>query len=107
MNAQFEAELDRLLRKGYRVLSQTPGAAQLVKPKRFSFGVFLFLCLFGIFPGFVYWGWYAAKREDAIYLRAADNGVLRVTEPWLSNRLVVGLAIFVAVFLLLSATRYW
>lgn len=41
--------------KGYRLLSETPNQAQMVRPKRFSCLLFGVLFLLGIVPGLLYW----------------------------------------------------
>src|SRR5215472_10079265 len=61
-------------RRGYRVVSQTETAAQLVKPKTFSasFALLWFL-LFGV-GILVYLLYYAAKRDKQVYLTINETG---------------------------------
>jgi len=60
--AALEREVISYVKRGYRAISQTDTSAQLVRPKRFSFPVFLILFLTGIGP-FIYVAWYLAKRD--------------------------------------------
>jgi len=61
--------------QGYRVQSQTDAAAQLVKPKVFSF-VWAFLWFLGFGAGLiVYLIYYAAKNDKQVYLTVSDGKV--------------------------------
>lgn len=71
------AEIDRYLRRGYRVASETATSVSLVKPKRFGCLPFVLLFLLGIFPAVIYVAWYASKRDEAVYLRLEDGQVRR------------------------------
>ena len=77
--APLQEHIGWYVRQGYRVVSQTGTAAQLVKPKRFSFvwalGWFL---LFGI-GLIVYLLYYAAKKDKAIYLTVQADGTVHVS----------------------------
>jgi len=67
------AQIHWYVKQGYRVVSQSETHAQLVKPKQFSFvWAFLwFLCLgVGLI---VYLLYYAAKKDQQVYLTAPDN----------------------------------
>ena len=61
--------------QGYRVQSQTDAAAQLVKPKVFSF-VWAFFWFLGFGVGLiVYLIYYAAKNDKQVYLTVNDGKV--------------------------------
>lgn len=79
-NAILQREVASYLRKGFRVVSQTHTTAQLVKPKKFSF-VWAFLWLLVWFFGIlVYLIYYAAKRDEQVYLEIDERGfVMRHT----------------------------
>lgn len=71
----LQEHIDWYVAQGYRVVSQTPTSAQIVKPKTFSFvWAFLwFLCLgIGLI---VYLLYYAAKKDQSVYL-IADSGAV-------------------------------
>lgn len=74
MPATLQSEIARYAGKGYRVISQTPDSAQLVKPKKFSIVAFVLLLLLGIFPGVLYFAWYMAKKDETIYLYVESDG---------------------------------
>ena len=68
----LESQIQAATRKGYRIQSRTDWTAIMVKPKKFSFffAVLWFLALgIGLV---VYLLWYAAKRDEVIYLSARD-----------------------------------
>lgn len=60
----LQVQIDWYVKQGYRVVSQTDTAAQLVKPKVFSF--VWFVLMLGVF----YLPYYLAKRDKQVYLRA-------------------------------------
>lgn len=65
----LQQRIDWYVRNGYRVLSQTETAAQLVKPKTFSFpwaAAWFLLCGVGVL---VYIFYYASKKDETVYLR--------------------------------------
>lgn len=65
------------VRQGYRVVSQTEASAQLVKPKSFSFvWAFLWFLLAGI-GLVVYLIYYAAKKDQQVYLYVESGQVVR------------------------------
>jgi len=70
----LEQEVQKYVRKGYRVLSQTDTSAQLVKPKRFSFLVALVLLLLMVLPFLVYLLWYMAAKDKTIYITVDTQG---------------------------------
>ncbi len=74
---QLVAEIDRYVRSGYRVASETATSVSLVKPKRFGCLPFVVLFLLGIFPAVIYVAWYASRRDKTVYLRLEDGRVRR------------------------------
>jgi len=64
--------------KGYRVISQTPSSAQLVKKKKLNFILSVFLFLFFIVPFIIYLLWYASQKEQLVHLQYYD-GTLTVS----------------------------
>lgn len=66
--AILQAEINRYVQKGFRVVSQTPRSAQLVKTKKFS-------CLFAILGILIiYLIYYMAKRDKQVYLTVDEQG---------------------------------
>jgi len=64
------------VKQKYRVVSQTDTSAQLVKPKSFSFvWAFLWFCL-AVFGLIVYLIYYAAKKDQQVYLYV-ENGLVQ------------------------------
>lgn len=57
--------------KGYRVISQTPTSAQLVRPKHFNPAEFLAMPLYAIE--------YLGQREQQVYIAVDDAGVVTET----------------------------
>jgi hypothetical protein len=80
---QIDPALTRAIQKyvkaGYRVVSQTPTSAQLVRPRRFScLAATLWTLLFGI--GLIFYlFYYLGKKEDTIYLQVT-GGYVSVTK---------------------------
>lgn len=75
----LEEEMGTLVRRGYLVQYRTPTTAQLFRPKRFSFvWALLWFLVFGI-GIVVYLIYYAAKRDDNVYLRVDEYGAVRTT----------------------------
>jgi hypothetical protein len=63
----LKAQVRYLVSKGYQVIHQETGSAQLLKKKSFS-------CLFCLITGIIPYGiWYMAKRDKTIYLDASDQ----------------------------------
>jgi hypothetical protein len=99
--ALLQAEMDRYLRRGFRVLSQTPYSAQLVRPKQFScLLATLGLLLFGV-GLLVYLADYGSRRDLQVFLTVDEYGQLRRTthgertiEGGLAALLWVGIPIF-------------
>lgn len=69
--ALLQREILRYVRQGYRVVSQTDTAAQLVKPKRFS------LLWFFILLGILYVPFYLFARDRQAYLEVDANGRIK------------------------------
>lgn len=93
-DAVLQAEIDRYVRRGYRVVSQTPRTAQLVRPKRFALlpflvaaGVFVVLLLTAVATASYVWAGvgliplvlYARRGDKAAYLRVDEDGRVRRT----------------------------
>ena len=55
--------------QGFQVRALTPESAVLVRPKRFSTGLFFVL-------GVLYLSWYFAKRDDAVLLQVEGDRVI-------------------------------
>lgn len=68
-------EIQRYIKQGYRVVSQTETTAQLVRPRRFScLAATLWTLLFGI--GLIFYlFWYLGKKDDTIYLQVAGDRI--------------------------------
>jgi len=72
--AALQKEISRYVGQGYRVVSQSDYAAQLVKPKVFSrLWAFLWFLAFGV-GLIVYLLWYWAKRDKQLYLTVDEAG---------------------------------
>jgi hypothetical protein len=72
----LQREINKYLRQGYRVISQTDTTAQLVKPKEFSCLWFLINALLLI--GWIFYLlWYWSKRDKQIYIEVDVNGKVR------------------------------
>ena len=78
--AALDAEVRACVRRGYRVLARTPTTAQLVKPKRFSFLLFVVLAVLVLLPGLLYLLWYATQRDESLYLEVQEDGKIRRTK---------------------------
>lgn len=80
---QRSAALDGAIRQyiaaGFRVASQTPVSAQLVRPKQFSCAIAtLSLLVFGV--GFlIYIFYFAAMRDDVYFLTVDESGNVQAT----------------------------
>jgi len=70
----LQNEVQKYIRQGFRVISQTETTAQLVRPKRFSFlWAFLWLLLLGV-GLIVYLLWYWSRRDETVYLQVDEQG---------------------------------
>lgn len=71
----LQKEIDRYVKQGYRVVSQTSTTAQLIRPKTFSClwaSLWLLVAVIGVFFYlFYYWG----KKDETIYLQVIDDKV--------------------------------
>ena len=73
----LEREIKKYVRRGYRVVSQTDTTAQLVRAKKFScLWALLWLLVFGI-GLIVYLIYYAAKRDDQVYIEVDERGKVK------------------------------
>ncbi len=79
MANDLRSEIDRYLKKGFRVVSETEMSAQLIKPKVFSFVWALFWFLFLGVGVLVYIFYYMSKKDKTVYLRVSDDGQVQVT----------------------------
>ena len=71
----MEEEIVGYLKRGYRIACRGDQWAQLWRPRVFSYAWFflMFVLLFG-FGGLLYFGYYLAKREQAVYVRTEPDG---------------------------------
>lgn len=74
--AALQREIDSYVRKGFRVVSQTETAAQLVRPKHFSFPLFLLFFILAVLPAVLYVLYYVGKRDKTVYLSVDENGTI-------------------------------
>jgi hypothetical protein len=71
----LQDEINKYIRRGFTVVSQTDTSAQLIKAKRFSLFWALFWLILGIGVGLViYIFWYMAKRDKATYITVDGQG---------------------------------
>jgi hypothetical protein len=73
---RLDAEVDRYVRAGFRVVSRTPTAAQLVKPKTFNMGCALLGFLFLLAGLVLYLLYYVSKRDASVYLTVDEFGII-------------------------------
>ncbi len=70
----LQREITGYVKRGFVVQSQTDTTAQLIKRKKFSF-LWAFVWLLAAGVGLVvYLIWYAAKRDQAVYLAVDEAG---------------------------------
>ena len=73
-SAILNEKVRKYVKRGYRVQSTTITTAQMVKPKKFSFlWAFVWFLLFGV-GILVYFAWYAAKRDQTVYIEVDERG---------------------------------
>jgi hypothetical protein len=72
--AILEQMIQKYVRLGYRVLSQTDTSAQLVKPKQFSCLVATILLLLLILPLLIYLFMYMAEKDRTVYVTVDEYG---------------------------------
>lgn len=74
----LQGQINRFLGQGYRVVSQTDTAAQLVRPKSFScLWATLWLLFFGI-GLLIYLFWYWSQRDDQLYIEVDSTGGIKL-----------------------------
>lgn len=79
-SAALDAAIRQYITAGFRVASQTPTSAQLVRPKQFSCAIAtLSLLVFGV-GVLVYLFYYAALRDDVFYLSVDEHGMVHATQ---------------------------
>jgi hypothetical protein len=77
---RLQAEINRYIGRGFRVLNQTDTTAQLVRPKKFSLLWFIIWLILGLGVGaLIYAGWYMAKRDEQVYLTVDADGKVQAT----------------------------
>lgn len=75
--ALLDQEVQKYVRRGYRVIARTSTTAQLVKPKQFSLLIAL-LGLLCLLIGFViYLLIYASMKDSTVYLSIDMNGKIQ------------------------------
>jgi len=85
----LQEEIARYVGRGFEVTSQTETSASLVKRKRFSFLAFILLLLLFALPGLLYVAWYAAKKDQTVFLYLEDDGrVRRRGGKWTLGRVI-------------------
>jgi hypothetical protein len=67
-NDALQAEVNLLVRQGYRVVSQSESAAYLVKAKKFSIIWALIWFVIAVFPFIIYLIYYVFKWDHRVYL---------------------------------------
>lgn len=77
--ANLHAAIQQHVAIGFRVVSQTPASAQLLRPKTFSCAIAtLSFLVFGV--GFlVYIFWYASQKDQIVYLNVEPDGRVHST----------------------------
>lgn len=76
----LQREIQHYVKRGYRVVSQTPTSAQLVRPKRFSCLVATLGALLLLIGLLIYLFYYMSKKDDIIYLAVDERGHVKVTK---------------------------
>ncbi len=75
----LDAEIEKYVSWGFRLISRTETTAQLVKPKTFSYGWAVFWLIFGFGIGIVlYIFYYLGKKDETVYLQVNHSGRLSV-----------------------------
>jgi hypothetical protein len=74
----LDAEIRRYVSGRWRVVSRTPTAAQLVKPRRFSVLWWLFWTLVTLGPGIALYPlwWLLFAKDKGLYLEVMPDGTL-------------------------------
>lgn len=76
----LQREIQHYVKRGYRVVSQTPTSAQLVKPKQFSCLIATLGALLLLIGLLIYLFWYMSQKESIIYLSVDERGQVKVTK---------------------------
>lgn len=77
--AILDKEVKSYVKQGYRVLSQTPTSAQLVKPKKFNLLIALICLILAVLPFVLYLLWYLAAKDSTVYLTVDEQGKVKRT----------------------------
>jgi len=78
--AILNREIQKFVKRGFRVTARTDTTAQLVKPKKFSLlWAILWFLFFGI-GLIIYLLYYAAKKDETIYLDVDERGKVKYTK---------------------------
>ena len=83
--ATLNKGIEKYVRGGFRVESQTDTTAQLVKPKRVSclwvtIMLILSLLLVGLILLLLYFIWYIVQKDEQVYLQVDENNKLHETK---------------------------
>ena len=70
----LEDEIQRYIKRGYRLQARSQFTAQMVKPKHFSLFWALFWLILAVFPFFVYLLLYMAASDKTVYLEVTAEG---------------------------------
>lgn len=73
-------EIQKYIKDGFRVQSQTDTTAQLVKPKRLSCLLAVILLLLMVLPFLIYIIWFAAQKDEQVYIEVDENGKVKTTK---------------------------
>lgn len=76
----LQQEIQHYVKQGYRVVSQTPTSAQLVRSKRFSCLIATLGALLLLIGLLIYLFWYMSQKESIIYLSVDERGQVKVTK---------------------------
>jgi hypothetical protein len=75
----LDREIQGYAKQGYQVVSRTDTTAQLVKPKKFSFLLFVVLLILMVLPAILYILWYATRGNQSVYLSVDEYGKVKRT----------------------------
>jgi hypothetical protein len=85
--AILDAEVERFIAQGYRLVARTPTTVQLVRPKHFSAGLAILAFLFFVIGLVIYLLLYLSDRDETAYLTVDEFGRLDgVFDPPRSRR---------------------
>ena len=76
----LQAAIAAYVKRGYRVASQTDTSAQLVRPKHFSFPIFLVLLILLVAPAVLYVLFYVGKRDATVFITVGADGEVKCDE---------------------------